>query len=396
MYSKRKLQMGVAALMAIAGCSDRMDSPVGPVAPGASPMGVGVGTGNPGDQGTVTITRTTDVRPPGGAGLPAGAPSNVVHRKQSFEMGTARVTVRSEDVRLLMALRAKAAASPTSLADLPVSGLSVPAGAQSLRDANNPWRRTAPVAGEPGGLVESNGTGDAPASTIRYMRNGDVVMVIEQQWELWKRQWNLVRRETRMTDGSLHDVIDVSRAGRSGLALQSPREWAPARLPVGGASAAFDIYGEEYEVCDACRTLRKNAEEALVNSLIKDGLAVAACAWAPLGVTLPVCAAALGVMAEALVKVLRAASDLMDCEASPPPCPKKISTTDCTVRSAGGRQLRPSFDCGATTGDGGTGSGSGTASSAGHWQCTYYYEYDLHTGNVLFAQLLYCAWHDGP
>ena len=61
-----------------------------------------------------------------------------------------------------------------------------------------------------------------------------------------------------------------------------------------------------------------------------------------------------------------------------------------------GRTTPASFDCGPQTDGGLDGGSGGSAGSAGHYECTYYYEYDLYTGDVTFSQLHYCTWHSGP
>lgn len=396
MNMSQKLRFGTAAVIMIAACSDQGSTPVAPVARAATPLGVGAG--NPADAGTVTIKRTIEVRDPDQSGVAVGASPRMVKRQQTLSVGSGRVSVRHEDVRTHAALKAKLRTTERTSADaIPVLGLSVPASPTSLRQAVAPWRRSNPVDGESGAVIETEGTGHAPATTIRLVKNGVTTMVVSQQWELRNRQWNLVRRESWTPDGSFREVVEVARSvSATPGSVESSREWAGNGGKFRVSAPSFDLFGDDD--CDSCKSLR-DAEDAAFESMVLRAAGTAlACTLAPTGAAIPACVAAWLLYTDSLLKWDRAVDNHRDCQAKPPPCPKKNPPiTDCSRRAAGGQRLAPSFDCGAA-GDGGAGSGGagGSSGSAGHYECTYYYEYDLDTGDVTFSQLLYCTWHAGP
>lgn len=397
MNMSQKLRVGAAAVVLIAACSDQGSTPVAPVARATTPFGVGAG--NPADQGTVTIKRTIEIRDPDQTGVAVGAPARMVKRERTTSLGSGRTSIRREDERVRAALQAKPAAAPSSIDDLPVSGLTFPAGRPSLRESIQPWTRSMEDPADHAGVIHTSGVGDAPASVIRYVKNGATIVVVEQEWEFWKGQWTLLRRVTATPDGSVRTIVDVTRSGHTGNALESPGQWSRRNVGVVPGAPAFDMFGDAGEDCDSCWKLRLDAEKALAVAIAKDALAVIACAFAPVGFTIPVCFAALGVATEATINAVAAALELIHCENNKQPCPaKKPPTTDCLRSVATGYRLAPSFECGAPA-DGGVGtggSGGPSGPSAGHYECTYYYEYDLYTGDVTYSVLLYCAWFDGP
>jgi hypothetical protein len=239
-------------------------------------------------------------------------------------------------------------------------------------------------------VVESDGFGDAPASIMRFLLNGIPTMTVTQEWELWNRQWNLVRRESIAAERGFREVIEVKRTGRQGNGLASAVDWSRSIGRPEDVSGAFDLYSDlDADWCDACAGLR-NAETAALNkwlgTVLMEGIA---CFLVPPPVTLPACLAASAAALNAAADYDKARADLANCTAAPPPCPPRSPAPgDCSLRAAGPHGSHASFDCTSQTG-GGSGGTDGTGGS--HLECTYYFEYDLYTGEILYSELLYCV-----
>ena len=255
-----------------------------------------------------------------------------------------------------------------------------------MRGAIVPWRRTRTMPDDSTTTIESFGTGDAPASITRVVRNGETVMTINEEWELWQRQWNLVRRETTTPAGRFHELVEVNRTGRTGSALLSPAVWAQWFGSPTQFSPAYDIYGDDDAGgCPTCAALQAAVDDDSELLTVAAALADAECAIpTPFGV--PVCIAALAGVWVAEVRLERAVQQRDDCKCPP----KKPITDDCSTRGATGHALTASQSCSGTGGGGGGGS-----TQSGHNECTYYFEYDLISGDILYSELLGCRWVAG-
>ena len=317
MNMSQKLRFGTAAVIMIAACSDQGSTPVAPVARATTPFGVGAG--NPADQGTVTIKRTIEVRDPDQTGVAVGAPPRLVRREKTISMGSGQVTIRDEDVRMKAALAAAPRQSATTIDDLPVAGLSFPAGTPSLTQSIRPWRRVAPLPDHPELSVEASGVGEAPASTIRYSKYGVTTLVVSQAWELSTRQWNLVRREMFTPDGSFHELVVVTRRGaQSPSSVESPREWARGAWRLGAGAPSFDVFSDDEEDCKPCKALEDAAADALASlyvTIVATGLI---CAFTPPAANILACWVAMTAVEQSYIKFNRAVETRNDCLSDPP------------------------------------------------------------------------------
>ena len=383
MYFSKQLHKGVAVLIAVAACSDGAPPVVAPLQQGQQPT-IPVGKVPESDE-RVIVTRTTEAQ---GYAAEGQARPPRERRTKIFTFGAGTYSIAHDSGAVVQgALKARVRAKPTSVDDLPIIGLTVPARRTSFRNAVVPWRRVIPLSDDSATVIESFGTGDAPPSVMRVSRDGVTTMTITQEWELWQRQWNLVRRESMTPDSSVREVIDVKRTGRTGTALQSSADWSRTVGRGGALTPSFDIYGDDDD-CGRCGRELIAAESAAAKSIAKDFAAVLACALAPAAVTIPACVAALAVAVDAALDAVSAAMQLDLCTRTAPPCPpKKSPTGECSVRSAGGHGLTASLSCGSTGGSG----GGGSTGPSYHIMCTYYYEYDMATGDILYSELLYCS-----
>lgn len=388
MYFSKQLQKGVAVLIAVAACSDGAPPVVAPLQQGQQPT---IPAGRiPDSDERVIVTRTIDAQ---GSAADGQARPPGERRTKTYTFGAGTMSVPHDSGLVVQgALKARVRAKVTSIDDLPMVGLTVPARRTSFRNAVVPWRLVIPMSDDSATVIESFGTGDAPPSMMRISRNGVTTMTIRQEWELWQRQWQLVRRETISPDSSFREVIDVKRTGRTGTALQSSADWSRTLGRGGALTPSFDIYGDE-EGCGRCGKELIEAKAAGLQSVAKTAAAAAACALAPAAVTVPACVAALALAVDAAIDAVAAAMELDLCDRTAPPCPpKKSPTGECTRHAAGGHTLQASFTCGTGGGTGAGGGGSGGSSTPSyHIICTYYFEYDMETGEILYTELLYCS-----
>jgi hypothetical protein len=107
------------------------------------------------------------------------------------------------------------------LARQPVPLLSAPARHQSSACANAPrWTRTVPVPSLPGAIVVVTGQGDAPATRVELIRNGQPVAEMTRSWVRMSRSWELTRQEVRVAERDYRDVMEIERRPAPGEALQ--------------------------------------------------------------------------------------------------------------------------------------------------------------------------------
>lgn len=352
----------LTAVALVAACHDG-PPPVAPVAIPPSPAALAGGI--PASDERVTITRTVETSVPDEKGK--DKPRKVTRRTRTFTRGAGRVAARPGS---------PAVPHPTGASglppvrrdtlDVPDQLLTAPALPTSVLGATMPWTHEASVASDPGLVIVSDGEGGAPASRLRIMRNGILTATTAQSWEFWEGRWNLVRRETVTPDGSLRDVIDVKRSGRRGAGQLSSAAWARATSVRGGVGAPLFDY--ESDDCDLCGQQRINVTDAL-EKLAAAELGIATACWLlPPPLNAPACSAALVASLVVAADADKAIAELDLCRSTP--CPKKPDAT------------------GTTGGGGGDGGGAAPPASL---VCTYYYEYDLDTGDIVYSELISCT-----
>lgn len=387
MQFNRTFLKGVAVLVAVAACSDGAVPPVAPTRATSLPL-AGAGRTPESDE-QVTVTRTIEVQPPTIPGQDTPSP---VRRVKTITFGARTVAAPNADLSIGGALKVRSRPKIASVEDLPIVGLTEPVRLTSFRGAVVPWRRSVRMPDDLAMTVEMFGTGDAPASMIRFVRNGTVVLTVTQEWELWQRQWNLLRRETTTPDRSLHEVVEVTRVGRSGTALQSTVAWAQSFGQERSLSPSFDYYGEDDDGgCLACAALVNAAQAKYLKFMITDAAALAACLLAPTGAALPACFAATAIAATAFVDYQQARWDRDDCKNDPAKCPPPAPPGGPSCARRGVSNIGLTLTCSPGSGGGGGGGDTGGSPSTEYY-CTYYYEYDLYSGEVLYAELLSCGY----
>jgi hypothetical protein len=357
------------AVALVAACND--GPPVAPVRSVHAPAALAGGI--PASDERSTITRTVETSTTGDNGR--DKPRKVTRRTRTFTRGTGRVTLRAGDVDARSRLRGRGlgTAAPTSMDSLPITDLVVPASDASLYGATLPWRRITPMPGDPETVLESDGVGSAPASTIRMIHGGVTTAVIRQEWSYWQGAWELVRRESVNADSSVRDVIDVRRTGHRGIAVESPAAWSRhmSRGTV-ALSPSFDLvdYAPECVACAGLQAAFRDQGEILLAATI--GM-VGACAPTPAAVA---CLAALTAVWSQTVRYERAQTDLEYCIARhcPPPPPPPTAPL---------------------AGTGGTSGSTAVTAPEGYNACTYYFEYDPDTGVIISSELLSCTWVAG-
>jgi hypothetical protein len=354
----------LTAVALVAACHDG-PPPVAPVAITSSPAALAGGV--PASDERVTITRTVETSIPDENGR--DKPRKVTRRTRTYTRGAGRVAVHSASPDAPgRPRRSASAATRRDTLNVPDQLLTAPAARTSVLAASMPWTRQAPVASDPGLVVISDGEGGAPASRMRFMRNGILTATTTQTWEFWEGRWNLVHRETVTPDGSLRDVIDVKRTGRHGVGQLSSAAWARETASHGAIGAPlFDYQSDD---CDQCG-LQRIAVTAALEKLAAAELSIAAACWIlPPPFNAAACSAALMASLVVAADADRAIAELDLCLATP--CPRKPDAS------------------GSTTGGGGGGDGSGGTAPTS-LVCTYYYEYDLDTGDIVYSELLSCT-----
>lgn len=357
------------AVALVAACND--SPPVAPVTMAASPAALADGI--PASDERVMITRTVETSVPDDKRR--DKPRKVTRRTRTFTRGAGRVRLHAgdSDGRSRLRGRGVGAAAPITMDSLPISDLIVPASGASMVAATLPWRRRTPMPGDPETVLESDGIGSAPASTIRIVHGGVTTAVIRQEWSYWQGAWELVRRESVNADSSVRDIIDVRRTGHRGIAVESPAAWS-RHIGRGSASLnpSFDLV-DEGPGCVACAGLQAAfSDQGEILLAMTFGM-IGACAPTPAAVT---CLGALTAVWSQTVRYERAQTDLeycvaRNCPPPPPPPPAPPAST------------------------GGTSGSTAITAPEGHNECTYYFEYDPDTGDIISSELLSCTWVAG-
>ena len=364
-----KLFPYATAVALVAACND--SPPVAPVTMAISPAAPAGGI--PASDERVTITRTVEASVPDEKGR--DKPRKVTRWTRTFTRGAGRVSLHAgdSDGRSRLRGRGVGAAAPITMDSLPISDLIVPASGASMVAATLPWRRRTPMPGDPETVLESDGIGSAPASTIRMLHGGVTTAVIRQEWSYWQGAWELVRRESVNADTSVRDIIDVRRTGHRGIAVESPAAWS-RHIGRGSASLSpsFDLV-DEGPGCVACAGLQAAfSDQGEILLAMTFGM-IGACAPTPAAVT---CLGALTAVWSQTVRYERAQTDLEYCIARncPPPPPPPPAPPEGTGGSSGSTAI---------------------TAVEGHNECTYYFEYDPDTGVIISSELLSCTWVAG-
>ena len=104
------------------------------------------------------------------------------------------------------------------LENLPQPPISLPARYKNALCAAAPgWKEHLRNSAITGADVEMSGFGDAPPSTLRYVRDGKTSFAVERTWVRTPHTWQLERQVTTSTDGKYRDVVTyqhVTAAGR--------------------------------------------------------------------------------------------------------------------------------------------------------------------------------------
>jgi hypothetical protein len=277
----------MCALLVLAACGDRVTAPEDPVPPPVVNSGPELQLGN----AAVTATRTVETYT-----VESGHRTLRSRLQRTFVLGD-DAGVDRRDV-----LGDADASAVDRLLKLPVGGLVAPAERRPL-DLAGRWRTRGKVSGFPGVEVEQEGIGDAPASELRYSRDGRPALRVVQEWRRAGSSWELVRRETTSPDGSYRDVVDVARPTLGSWARGGSTR--PIRL---GLAA----YSEEDE-CAPCAAERKAANEALQTFLFADAAGLLICAFTPLPADVLACTLAALKATELYVKFLAAVKARDDC-----------------------------------------------------------------------------------
>jgi len=200
--------------------------------------------------------------PPGGAfGIKPELTSVVLHRTIETEGAGGVVDVRRQT--LVQQLRAVPhAEEPGSTVKLvrpadgnvidptrlPVPILSAPAKLQSSACVNaQPWTRTVSLPSLPGAVAVATGYGDAPATLVQVMQNGQLIAEVSRSWIRTPRSWDLTRQEVRVTARHYRDVVEVERRAGAGRTLEAPVPLFVCTARDSGAAArqadALDPFG---------------------------------------------------------------------------------------------------------------------------------------------------------
>jgi hypothetical protein len=366
-------------LVALVACGDRIGAPEDQVPPPVVTRGPELQFGT----GTITATRTVETYR-----IESGRSVLQSRRQRTFHPGADASIDRRDvhvDAEILDADR---------LLDLPIVGLVAPPERHALDIAGH-WRSRDPVGAFSGVEVEQEGVGDAPASELRYSRDGRLTLRVRQHWRRAGNVWELMWRETTSPDGSYRDVVDVVRP-----AVRSPVPRA-STTPVRVGLAALS----EEEECGPCAAEIKAANEALRTFLFADAAGMLACALTPPPADLLACSVAALKAAELYVKFLSAVKTRDECLARSAYATlfeAKVALRDTGageplsgVELIGGTRSSVCEEQSPTP----TGGGSGSDGSAGgYWisicETTYYGYCDTWTGECYITNSQTNCWQE--
>jgi hypothetical protein len=161
----------------------------------------------------------------------------VLHRTTEMddETGGPRIVRRQTVQQQLRALphdvAARAGANIVPVGDgrvidpdkLPTPVLSAPARRQSSACVNAlRWTRTVAIPTMPGTVAIASGEGDAPATSIQLVQNGQLIAEMTRSWVRMSRTWELRRQELRVEARHYRDVVDVERRSGTAESLETP------------------------------------------------------------------------------------------------------------------------------------------------------------------------------
>ncbi len=171
----------------LASCGDSVTDPPSPSLDGSIAGPRAIVANNDDEQ--VVITRTVDIAAVGGR--------RAIHKEQSARVPASEVArsvgVGSLSDRTFGAVRVFApAVSEVGLPRSRVAWIRKQASSKSRTDT-----------------IESRGIGDAPASSIRLIRDGRTIISITLRWIRREASWDLERRETVTQNGEVREVVAV-------------------------------------------------------------------------------------------------------------------------------------------------------------------------------------------
>ena len=103
------------------------------------------------------------------------------------------------------------------LENLPQPPISLPARFRNALCAAAPgWNKHLQNSAVTGADVEVSGFGDAPPSTLRYVRDGKTSFTVERTWVRTPHTWQLERQVTTTADGKYRDVVTYQHVTASG------------------------------------------------------------------------------------------------------------------------------------------------------------------------------------
>lgn len=335
--------VAVALATFLAGCGDITTAPV---------------AGPPVEPGFVVVSRTMDIAARDGLAA-------VRRTSRDTLMGQVRAAPKG---RLVLS---SADAPPAGFdpANLPLPPLSLPARYETAICRSLPaYSRSMPAPGDRG-AVEMSGTGDAPPSTLKVVRDGRHVGTIERTWVRTADSWQLERQVTTAADGGYRDVVTYEhRTARGQIAAnaiavstcvaplltqdapsaRASRGYYAPRLKLPGAGSKFigstctsdDDYG-----IDPCFEQRMNLYRADAALVVASGGAAFACIF-PQPLHPPACVVAAATYFAAVANLKLAKMSLDNCRAEA--AAKKCSCQNATVQTpsaTGGLSASLSADC---------------------------------------------------
>jgi len=257
-----------------------------------------------------------------------------------------------------------------SLDRMPLPPLTTPA-SSALFSARGHWVQRSPMPGNTSDVLELEGDGDGPASHARVYRDGQLFSVTNYVWHRAGGVWDLDHQETVITDGRLHDVLDVTwptSLSTPSRATSSPPTFRAIPQPTLGYHAQDDcvetdeMNDDGSDPCQSQVTALNNAQLGVYAA----NVGVFAACVTPEPAEPAACAAALAAQVAANAVKDSAQNDLDACRAAHK---STVCTTTVTVSGGGGDSGGPYTD---------------------EAYCVYLETYDLDTGETISDELLYC------
>jgi len=262
------------------------------------------------------------------------------------------------------------------------------------------WTKTRPYDGISGATIEESGSGAAPATIVRLMKDGEVLLESHQEWVAGPGTWDLVAVENTSRD--LREVITIAHSGTNRPGF-SPATSSNAALRSGLANPfgmVSPMYDQDDCVADKCAAQKQAADDASEDLLIASAAVVAGC-FADGPIVIITCPAAVYAWHVAQVRAQRANDKLAECQsAARQECSlcygvESIGRSVGLLPSGGGRGIggTPAIgkqtvcdDVNSWTFDPGPGGGDPTFDVT----CWYDITYNVDTGEIIDAVFLYC------